>query len=75
MIIMDVAMPDLNGLEAMRQILSNNPHIKVIALSMHADKRYVTGCFLPGHRDTSSNIARSRSLCMPFVLSFPIRFI
>ena len=48
MIIMDVAMPDLNGLEAMRQILSNNPHIKVIALSMHADKRYVTGMLSSG---------------------------
>ena len=48
MIIMDVAMPDLNGLEAVRQILSNNPHIKVIALSMHADKRYVTGMLSSG---------------------------
>ena len=48
MIIMDVAMPDLNGLEAVRQILSNNPRIKVIALSMHADKRYVTGMLSSG---------------------------
>jgi len=48
MVIMDVAMPDLNGLEAVRQILSNNPRIKVIALSMHADKRYVTGMLSSG---------------------------
>ncbi len=48
MVIMDVAMPDLNGLEAVRQILSSNPHIKVIALSMHADKRYVTGMLSSG---------------------------
>lgn len=48
MVIMDVAMPDLNGLEAVRQILSTHPHIKVIALSMHADRRYVTGMLSAG---------------------------
>jgi len=48
MVIMDVAMPDLNGLEAARQILSAHPHIKVIALSMHADRRYVTGMLSAG---------------------------
>jgi DNA-binding NarL/FixJ family response regulator len=48
MIIMDVAMPELNGLEAVRQILSEHPHIKVIALSMHADRRYVTGMLAAG---------------------------
>jgi len=48
MVIMDVAMPDLNGLEAVRQILSANPHIKVIALSMHSDRRYVTGMLSAG---------------------------
>jgi DNA-binding NarL/FixJ family response regulator len=40
-IVMDVAMPDLNGIEATRQIVAELPKIKVIALSMHADKRYV----------------------------------
>ena len=48
MVIMDVAMPDLNGLEAVRQILSAHPHIKVIALSMHSDRRYVTGMLSAG---------------------------
>jgi two-component system, NarL family, response regulator NreC len=48
MVIMDVAMPDLNGLEAVRQILSTNPRVKVIALSMHADRRYVTGMLSAG---------------------------
>ncbi len=48
MVIMDVAMPDLNGLEAVRQILTANPHIKVIALSMHSDRRYVTGMLSAG---------------------------
>jgi len=48
MVIIDVAMPDLNGLEAMRQILSDNPATKVIALSMHSDRRYVTGMLSAG---------------------------
>jgi DNA-binding NarL/FixJ family response regulator len=39
--IMDIGMPDLNGIEATRQILSENPQIKVIALSMHAENRYI----------------------------------
>jgi DNA-binding NarL/FixJ family response regulator len=34
-------MPDLNGIEATRQILANNPEVKVIALSMHSAKRFV----------------------------------
>jgi DNA-binding NarL/FixJ family response regulator len=41
LVIMDVAMPGLNGIEATRQVLAHKPHVKVIALSMHADRRYV----------------------------------
>jgi DNA-binding NarL/FixJ family response regulator len=40
-VVMDIGMPDLNGIEATRQILSNNPKVKVIALSMHSAKRFV----------------------------------
>jgi len=40
-IIMDIAMPNLNGIEATRQIVSKIPNVKVIALSMHSDKRFV----------------------------------
>ena len=42
MIVMDVSMPDLNGIEATRQILWSHPHIKIIALSMYSDRRFVT---------------------------------
>jgi DNA-binding NarL/FixJ family response regulator len=41
-VIMDITMPDLNGIEATHQILSEMPEIKVIALSMHSDKRFVS---------------------------------
>lgn len=40
-IIMDVTMPGLNGVEATRQILLQNPDMKVIVLSMHPDKHIV----------------------------------
>lgn len=40
-VVMDVAMSELNGAEATRQILEELPRIRVIALSMHGDRRYV----------------------------------
>jgi two-component system NarL family response regulator len=40
-VVMDVVMKDLNGIEATRQILAESPRVKVIALSSHADDRYV----------------------------------
>jgi DNA-binding NarL/FixJ family response regulator len=40
-ILMDIAMPVLNGLEATRQILAANPRAKVIILSAHSDDEYV----------------------------------
>lgn len=41
-VVMDVSMPDLNGMEAARQITSQHPEVKVIALSMHSDALFVT---------------------------------
>jgi len=40
-IIMDIGMPDLNGIEATRQIVAKTQSVKVIALSMHSDRRFV----------------------------------
>jgi len=40
-VIMDISMPDLNGIEAARQIITKAPQVKVIALSVHADQRFV----------------------------------
>jgi len=47
-VIMDISMPELNGIEATRQILSTQPNIKIIALSMHSDKRFVAGMLQAG---------------------------
>lgn len=40
-VVMDVSMPDLGGVEATRRILKRSPKVKVIALSMHSDRRFV----------------------------------
>jgi two-component system response regulator NreC len=47
-VIMDIAMPELNGIEATRQIVADVPGIKIIALSMHADKHFVRGMLQAG---------------------------
>ncbi|MBT3807252.1 MAG: response regulator transcription factor [Desulfobacula sp.] len=41
-IIMDINMPELNGIEATRQIIAETPQAKVIALSMYSDRRYIS---------------------------------
>jgi two-component system response regulator NreC len=47
-IIMDLSMPELNGIEATRQILSGVPETKVIALSMHSDSLFVLNMIKAG---------------------------
>ena len=49
-IIMDVAMPDLNGIDATRRITEAEPKARVLALSMHSDGRYVKGMLQAGAR-------------------------
>jgi len=36
-VIMDIGMPNLNGIDATQQMIANNPHLKVMALSTHSD--------------------------------------
>ena len=47
-IIMDIGMPELNGIEATKQIIHISDRIKIIALSMHSDRVFVTGMFKAG---------------------------
>jgi DNA-binding NarL/FixJ family response regulator len=41
-VVMDIAMPDMNGIEATRQIIAERPAVKVVALSMHSDRHFVS---------------------------------
>lgn len=47
-VIMDIAMPNLNGIEATTQIVKKNPRIGVIMLSMHSDETYLTRTLAAG---------------------------
>ena len=40
-VIMDIGMPDLNGIDATQQIIRDFPKVKVIGLSMHSGKKFV----------------------------------
>jgi DNA-binding NarL/FixJ family response regulator len=47
-VIMDIAMPLLNGVEATRQIKKGNPQTRVIILSMHSHERFISELFTLG---------------------------
>jgi len=47
-ILMDVNMKDLNGIEATRQVIAKLPSVKVIGLSMYSDRQFVTEMLLAG---------------------------
>ncbi len=62
-VVMDIAMPQLNGLEATRQILKAWPDTKVIILSAHADDAYVEQATAAGAAGYLIKQASSHALC------------
>jgi LuxR family maltose regulon positive regulatory protein len=48
LVVMDISMPGLTGIQATKQIASNFPGIKVIALSIHSEKEFVEGMIQAG---------------------------
>ncbi len=49
-IVMDIAMPLLNGIEAARQITARHPQVAIVVLSMHSDEGYVLRALKAGAR-------------------------
>jgi Response regulator containing a CheY-like receiver domain and an HTH DNA-binding domain len=48
LLILDISMPDVNGMEAARQILTDDPEAKIIILSMYDDEDYISRCMEHG---------------------------
>jgi DNA-binding NarL/FixJ family response regulator len=47
-VIMDITLPVMNGMEATRRILEETPSVRVLALSMHTDKQFIREMFRAG---------------------------
>jgi len=62
-VLMDISMPDLNGIDATRQLLAAVPTAKVIALSMYANQRFVAGMLAAGARGFVSKECTFEELC------------
>lgn len=57
-VVMDVAMPDLNGIEATRKLVKANPNVKVVGLSGHANREFVREMLKAG---ASAYVLKSRA--------------
>src|SRR5690348_238433 len=44
LLILDISMPDMNGMDAVRQIIGEDPEAKIIILSMYDDEDYIGRC-------------------------------
>jgi two-component system, NarL family, response regulator LiaR len=42
-VVMDIAMPELSGVEATRQIRTSAPHVRILVLTSYADDPYIYG--------------------------------
>ena len=61
-VVLDIAMPELNGVDAAARIHARHPEVKILALSAHADKRYVLEMLNSGAAGYVSKSAAGREL-------------
>ena len=54
-ILLDISMPGLNGIEAARRLKQSNPDSKLIILTMHGDASFVSAAFEAGNSGSSRN--------------------
>ena len=72
-VILDIAMPTLNGVEATRQILKSDPHVRVLVLTLHDSDQVVREVLNAGARGFLLKSDAARDLCRPSRLYAEIR--
>ena len=70
-VVMDVAMPELNGIEATRRLAAPMPHTRVVALSMHKDSVYVREILRAGARGYLLKDSPAPATCWPPCAPWP----
>ena len=61
-IVMDITMPNMDGLEATRRLMETYPQIKILALTVHEDKQYLFEMFAAGASGYVSKRAAAEEL-------------
>jgi DNA-binding NarL/FixJ family response regulator len=61
-IVMDVSMPEMNGLDACHRIMAEAPESKIIVLSMHTEKKYVVDALKAGARGYIQKMSAFKTL-------------
>ena len=64
-VIMDMAMPEMNGLHATMELVKQKPTTKVLILSMYSDEQYVRNALDAGAKGTSSRTRSRPTWCAP----------